>query len=308
MEMDEIRRCYHKDNYKMCEYVLNKSPMMHDAAARSLLALLMINKPIGESCLKARADLLKYHHVFTKADYSFTTAVFVYNLIAEIAMKNIITKMIESRDIKELYVLLSPLGRCWVYSQVMSALAYYDSAIETIKILPIKSQSIIDGFYVLKDLRKDIEKLFRPPRIVETRLKYTIISDSDWTWEWFVCKTDLDWSKAFVSAIKSQALSETSLLPLYYLVSLLERFLQSYFDLYTEGTLDIIHCKTMTDSVKTVLYMCLYNDVINYYEIELYYNLCLKDTLPDTFFKELDVFCLNINYTLNRFNKLHLCL
>lgn len=292
-------RLYYQENSKIFNRILEESLMMDTESSRSLLGLLMINKPIGETCIDARRKLpIK----ISKADLEFTNTLVVYDRLMKLAMKDIINTMLKSRNICDFYIHLSPLGRTVVYSQVKAARAYYRATLQTLDMIPDVCTDILrDGFLDLYVLRTSIENTFRPNKEVRSRLRHTMPPKSAFVGKdrmlWYLCYTDLVWSKEMFKGIKSSAV-DLKLLPLNWTVQLIEILTQGYFTAYMSGISKLTLGLPLTSEEYIILRMCFENDVINYQEIAWYYSKC--NILPNEFFDELEVLNSNMAYMLDR--------
>lgn len=288
----------YKDNFNLFKSIIAESQMMQDESNRSLLALLMINKSIYASCIRARKTIPV---ILSKADVVFTNTVFVYDKIMKIALNEIINTMLESKNIDELYNRLSPLGRAVIYSQVSAAIAYYQATIISIAwdMVPGADYKIlVCGFAKLRDLRRGMEERFRPRKAVQSRLMYMLprmaMFQGNDKMLWYLCYSDLEWSKAMIKGIKSSDGVRT----IRTVVSLIEFVTQGFFDEYVSGIEKLSNDKQLTTSEYIILSMCFENDVVEYEELPYYYHEC--GILSQEFYDHFTVFNQNMAYVKDR--------
>ena len=271
--------------------LLKKSPMMQDAANRSVLALLMINKDTGETGMVVRRSLLKNDKILLNhADIDFTASLLLYNMITRAAMRDILEVAKTSKDAQDFHDHLSPLARCYVSSQVHAAITYYDAALSCVDMVPGLNTDIArQGFTRLRDYRQRWNDIFWSGKLARSSLEIRMPEkkefSGDATMMWFLCYTDLAWARALFEGIMSTTYRR--LLPLTLLTGLVEQMTRGYFRTYASGISKLARIEKLTRREYMTLKMSFMADVFNYYDLSRYYSAC--NILDKPFFAEMGV-------------------
>lgn len=221
------------DRYSEFEELL-EYPLMQSEINKNLLAILFINESFGVNGILERKAINISNF---KADYAFTYPLMIYDFYTRITMQNVEDAIRKSKDIHEFKKNLNPISKAVVYAHLLAIIDFHLYPVDMIH--NVNHRIFRDGLYTLYRHTLPLLDIFRPDIHVPGNLKYTMPDKQSFcslerSTGWYLCATDLSWTKQIFSGIKS-SLYSVKQYPFYGAVRIVEHCSQKFFDYYASA-------------------------------------------------------------------------
>jgi len=276
--------------------LMNEEWLKQSPGGRTMLAVLFTNEDFGVNGVAARQSIHISSHT---ADLAFTYPLGIYDLLTRMGMTDIINAAEKTSDMGDFHRKLTPLSRALVYAHSLAILDFYAFPIDMIP--DVNYDVLRKGFGVMYDHTKPVMEVFKPSAQIPSNLTYNLPPASDFhskdKMAWYLCETDLRWTRLLFEGVKSSTFGLP--LSLYHaIVCVTELATQNFFNLYSTGIHALVKNEPLTKEQYIILNMVFkldldcYNDFVGYHK-EI-------DVLPDRFFGEMDIFLDNVALMYNK--------
>lgn len=278
------------ERFELFKRLMNTDLCDQSPSIRVALAVLFTDEEFGLDGVSTRQAI---PIPSITSDLAFTCPLMLYDQLTRASMINIIDAAENASNVTEFHSRLTPLGRTKVYAHTYAILDYY--RFPTDMIPDVDHRVLEDGFKVLHDLTEPVVKIFTPSARIPTVLTYNLPPapelHSRYSMAWYLCASDLSWTRVLFEAVKSSTFELLSA-PLHTSLCVAESATQTFFDIYTSGIGALVKGETLTSDQYIILNMIFkidmdcYNDYVSYHKA--------INVLPDRFFDEMGTFCGNV--------------
>ncbi len=278
------------DRYSEFEELL-EYPLMQSESNKNLLAILFINESFGVNGILERKAISDSNF---NADCAFTYPLMIYDFYTRISMQNVEDSIRKCKDIHEFKKNLNPISRAVVYAHLWAIIDFHLYPVDMIH--NVNHRVFRDGLYTLYRHTLPLLDIFRPDNYVPGTLEYSMPDKRSFSAErstgWYLCATDLSWTKQLFSGIKS-SLYSVNQYPFYGAVRIVEHCSQKFFDYYASAISEI---KTPEQYIILSMVWGLdskcYKDFIKYYSC--------AGLINNEFISEFQKFSGTVDYLYNQ--------
>lgn len=281
------------ERFELFKQLMNKEWLKQSIGGRATLAVLFTDEEFGLDGVTTRRSI---NIPSPNADLAFTYPLELYDLLTRTSMPDIINVADKALSVEDFYRNLTPLGRAKVYAHGLAILDFYTFPLDMIP--GVNHNVLREGFGVLQGNIESVMNVFKPSTRIPSTLTYNLPPTSDVhskdKMAWYLCASDLSWTRVLFEAVKSSTFELLSS-PLHVVLCMAEVATQNFFNLYSSGVSALVKNEPLTTDQYTILNMVFkidmdcYNDYVRYHK-EI-------NVLPDRFFDEMDIFCENVALT-----------
>jgi hypothetical protein len=283
------------ERFELFKRLMNTDLCDQSPSIRAALAVPFIDEEFGLNGVSARQAI---QIPSITSDFAFTYPLMLYDQLTRASMTDIIDAAENASNVTDFHSKLTPLGRTMVYTHTYAILDFY--RFPTDMIPDVDHRVLEDGFKVLHDLVEPVVKIFTPTARIPTVLTYNLPLASEfhsrYSMAWYLCASDLSWTRVLFEAVKSSTFELLSS-PLHASLCVAELATQTFFGIYTSGIDALARGKTLTSDQYIILNMIFKLDVDCYNDCASYHKAI--NVLPDRFFDEMDVICGNVKDVYN---------
>ena len=278
------------ERFELFKRLMSTDQCGRSPSIRAALAVLFTDEEFGTDGVSARQAI---PIPSITSDIAFTYPLMLYDQVTRVSMTDIIGAAENALNVSDFHSGLTTLGRAKVYAHTYAILDFY--RFPTGMVSDVDHRVIEEGFKVLHDLTEPIVKIFTPTVRIQTILTCNLPPapelHSRYSMAWYLCASDLSWTRVLFEAVKSSTF-ELSSIPLHVSLCAAESATQTFFNIYTSGISALVRDETLTSAQYIILNMIFkidmdcYNDYVSYHKA--------INVLPDRFFDEMDIFCGNV--------------